>query len=221
MRKRACVGFILVACLLLCGCGGGNLKKYEANISEIREHLFAAASAEYTVSAVAGVREDPYETDGKSGAKRAFTVVTVIPASYPAGQTLRYRAASGEQSFEGDLLPHPFAPQFSVDLPFTATDAFSFTVIGKEESTFTLERVVTGDAIGAEKALTIALDKLKKDLSRFKSKGKLHAEIYVRLIENTTSGVGGYFWYVAFANTADSIAVLLYADTGAVAATRV
>ena len=221
MRKRACAVFILVACLLLCGCGGGNLKKYEANISEIRDRLFAAESTAYTVSAVAGVREDPYETDGHSGAKKAFTVVTVVPADYPTGQTLRYRAVSGERSFEGELLPHPFAPQFSVDLPFSATEAFSFTVVGKAEATFTLEPVVTGDAIGAEKALTIALDKLKKELSRFKSKGKLHAEIYVRLIENTTSGEGGYFWYIAFASASDSIAVLLHADTGAVAALRV
>ncbi|MDE7395881.1 MAG: hypothetical protein K2M95_07170 [Clostridiales bacterium] len=221
MRKKAFLVLTLFFSLFLFGCGGGNLHKYESNISELREHLFAAESAGYKITAVSGVREDPYEMDGRSEKKRAFTVVTVIPAQYAAGQTLTYRAECGDKTFEGDLLPHPFAAQFSVDLPFTATEPFSFTVIDKTETSFTLEKVVTGDAIGAEKALTIALEKLKKDLARFKSKGKLHAEIYVRLIENTTSGEGGYFWYVAFVSDADSIAVLLHADTGAVAATRV
>ena len=84
-----------------------------------------------------------------------------------------------------------------------------------------MQSVVTGDNIGAEKALTIALDKLKNELKRFRSKGKLHAEIYVRLMENPIDGNGGYFWYVAFVGAdKDTVAVLLKSDTGAVSATR-
>ena len=119
-------------------------------------------------------------------------------------------------------MPHPFAQSLSVDIPATATGDFTVTVFGGGEQTFELKNSVQGEIISAEKAFDIALDKLKNELKKFRSKGKLHAEIYVRLMENPIDGNGGYFWYVSFVGEDKvTVAVLLRGDTGAVAATRI
>lgn len=223
-KLRICVVFaaLLLVVQAVCGCGGSNLNKYAENISELRDRLFAAESAEYKVSAISGTREDPYVLDGESKSKRAFTVLTVTPAHFASDKTYRYRVQIGEQSFEGDLMPHPFAKSLSVDIPAAAKDAFSVCIICDGEQTLELANAPVGDNIGAEKALAIALDKLKNELKRFRSKGKLHAEIYVRLMENPIDGNGGYFWYVAFVGkNKETVAILLKSDTGAVSATRI
>ena len=63
---------------------------------------------------------------------------------------------------------------------------------------------------------------MKNEIKRFKHKGKLDCEIYVRLMENPIDGSGGYFWYVAFVGEdKNTVAVLLRGDTGAVGAVRV
>lgn len=221
---RICVVFaaLLLVWQSFCGCSGSNLDKYAESISELREHLFAAESAEYKITAISGIREDPYALDGESKDKREFTVLTVTPAHFAADSTYRYRVQIGEQTFEGDLMPHPFARSLSADIPVAAKEAFSVCVACNGEQTLELADAPVGDNIGAEKALTIALDKLKNELKRFRSKGKLHAEIYVRLMENPIDGNGGYFWYVAFVGeNKDTVAILLKSDTGAVSATRI
>ena len=212
----------LLCALALSGCGGSYLRKYGDKISELRTHLFAAESTDYTVKAIAGKREKTYEWDGVSTEKRDFTVITITPSRFSADKTYRYRAQIGDSVYEGDFLPHPFAQTLSADITVAATEDFSLTVLCDGEQTLTLERVETGDNIGAEKALSIAFDKLKTELKRFRSKGKLRAEIYVRLTENPIDGTGGYFWYVAFVGEdASAVAILLHSDTGAVAALRI
>lgn len=215
------IAAIFVA-LLFTGCGEGNLEKYADRISELRENLFAAENAEYKVTAISGRREDPYELDGVSRGKCDFTVVTVTPVSFSAAEHYRYRAEIDGNAYEGDLLPHPFAQSLSVDIPAAARGSFTLTVTGASEQTFEMKNIVTGELISAEKALTIALDKMKNELKKFGSRRKPDCEIYVRLMENPIDGSGGFFWYVAFVGKDKAtVAVLLRGDTGAVGAVRV
>lgn len=220
---RACgamAAILLSVCL--CACGRSDLEKYGDKISELREHLFSAACAECSVTAIAGKREDPYRMDGVSGDKRDFTVITVTPTAFASDKTYRYRTEINGVTYEGDLLPHPFAQSLSVDIPVAAQEGFALTVSGDGEWQLQVERVVTGELIGAEKALSIALDKLKDNLRPLKNKGKLNAEVYVRLLENPIDGSGGYYWYVAFVGEDKvTVAVLLRGDTGEVSALRV
>ena len=95
-------------------------------------------------------------------------------------------------------------------------------MIAGEEQTLTLVNSVTEQPISAENALTAALSRLRDELKRFRSHGKLNCEIFVRLMENPIDGSGGYYWYVSFVGEDKStVAVLLRGDTGAVAAVRV
>ena len=224
LLKRSCVLalMLLVALGAFCGCASSQLEKNMDNVSELREHLFAAESADYKLTAISGIREEPYELDGVSSSKRDFTVLTVTPVVFSADKTYRYKTEINGTTYEGDLLPHPFAQSLSADIPATATSDFAVTIICGGEQSFELKNLVQGELIGAEKAFDIALDKLKNELKKFRSKGKLHAEIYVRLMENPIDGNGGYFWYVSFVGEDKvTVAVLLRGDTGAVAATRI
>lgn len=205
----------------LSGCGKSNLEKYAADISELRQYLFAAESADYKVTAVAGRREDPYALNGVSAQKRDFTVVTVTPTVFKPDKNYRYRAEIAGNVYEGDLLPHPFAQSLSVDIPVTAQSDFTLTLVCDGEWNFEMKNAVSGELISAEKAFDIALEKLKTELKSFRTKGKLNAEVYVRLMENPIDGSGGYFWYVAFVGEEKhTVAVLLKGDTGAVSAVR-
>lgn len=216
--------FAVVAfcCALVCGCGESKLSKYDDNISELRERIFAAEDTDYKITAISGRREDPYEMNGVSGQKRDFTVITVTPTTFSPDKNYRYRAEIGESAYEGDLLPHPFARSLSADIPCEASGEFSLTITCGADSSFCVKPAETGELITCEKAFSIALDKLDSELKRFRSKGKLNAEIYVRLVENPIDGSGGYFWYVAFVGEGkETVAVLLKGDTGAVSALRV
>lgn len=223
MRKKFFVLIVGAAlCAALCGCGNSNLHKYENNISELREYLFAAENADYKITAISGVRENPYVLDGVSQQKQDFTVITVTPTVFAPEKTYRYRMTVGDATYEGDLLPHPFAQSLSVDVPVATTSEFALTVSDGAEQNFAMQSAVSGELIGAEKAFTIALDKLKNEIKRFRNKGKLNAEIYVRLLENPIDGSGGYYWYVAFVGEEkETVAILLRGDTGAVSAIRV
>lgn len=214
--------FAVVSFALLCGCGESELQKYDDSISELREKIFSAEDPDYKITAISGRREEPYEMNGVSGQKRDFTVITVTPAAFSPDKNYRYRAQIGESAFEGDLLPHPFARSLSADIPYSADGEFTLTVICGGENVFSVKPAETGELIGSEKAFSIALDKLGTELKKFRTKGKLNAEIYVRLVENPIDGSGGYFWYVAFVGEDKStVAVLLRGDTGAVSALRV
>lgn len=221
---RASVIILMCALCALCffGCGKSNLEKYGNNISELRERLFAAENADYKITAISGRREDPYELDGVSVSKRDFTVITVTPAVFEANKIYRYKVTVGDAVYEGDFLPHPFAQSLSADIPVAVAEDFVLVLNDSAEKSFELKSVVTGELISSEKAFSIALDKLKSELKRFRSKGKLNAEIYIRLMENPIDGSGGYFWYVAFVGeNKETVAVLLKGDTGAVSAIRV
>ena len=213
--------FVLAVVFTCTACAKGNIEKYSGSIAELRERLYAADGDGFKVRAIAGVRENPYEIDGVVGEKREFTVITVTPEVYRPDISYRYRVTLGEQSFEGDMLPHPFAQSVSADIPAAAREDFTFTLIGDGERSFEMVDPVAGGVISSEKAFTIALSKLKPELKRFREKGKLKAEIYVRLVENPIDGSGGYYWYVSFVGSGrDTVAVLLRGETGEVGAIR-
>lgn len=219
--------FILIATAALCcfgltGCSKSELDKYSSKVSELREYLYAGENDDYKVTAISGVREEPYELNGISCAKRNFTVITVTPKSFAPNKTYKYTATVNGATYQGDLMPHPFAQSLSVDIPTVASSGFELTVSCDGDRTLKLENAIKGDNIGAQKAFGIALNKLKAELKKFKVKGKLNAEIYVRIMENPIDGSGGNFWYVSFVSEDRStVAVLLRAETGEVAAIRV
>ena len=91
-KKRLLFGLavVVLCCFCLVGCGKSELDKYSSKISELREYLYSAANDDYRVTAISGVREDPYELNGLSCTKREFTVITVTPKTFAPNKTYKY-----------------------------------------------------------------------------------------------------------------------------------
>lgn len=223
MRKKIIV-FILCSISVLClfSCKD-SVKKYNANISELRTNMYAAENESMKASAITGRRENPYLLDGQSNEKLDFTVITVTPTSYVASNKYTYSVTLDGKEYKGEFLPHPFAPSLSTDIPLKTVANEIDIIVDCSGTAQTLKLIskISADTISADKALTIALNKLKPQLKEFQVSGKLNAEIYVRLTDNPIDATGGYFWYVAFINeTQTTYAVLLNSTTGEVAAIK-
>jgi len=204
MKRKIAVRVIFRAALIftlapaLFGCFQTPMEKYEHLISELRDNVFIAQSARYSVSIITGKREDPFIMDGHAGGMRDFTVITVDPA---AGEnTYAYRVTINGKEYAGKLLAHPFAKTYSADIQALSLDteiALTITTDGQSE-TLTAKSVKTEQMISCEKAVEIAEKKLKNAIGGFRVNGVMNCEIYVRLMSNPIDNSGGYYWYVAF-----------------------
>ncbi len=183
----------------LCACKT-DMEKYGSNISELRRNVYEGGSESMAVTAIAGVREDPYVIDGHCAGVKEFTVIKIVPKEFIAGKVYSYAVNFGGNEYTGEFSQHPFGKSFSADISAECSDASITLTVRSDgyEETFTLESVVTEDMVSAEKALEIASSRLKKEISSLTSGGRLCAEIYIRLMANPIDNSGEYHWYVAF-----------------------
>ena len=198
-KKFAVVFICIISLLSLFGCKT-DMEKYGSNISELRRNVYEGGSENMQVTAITGVREDPYMIDGHCSGVRDFTVIKIVPKEFIAGKIYTYVANIDGAEYTGEFRQHPFGKSFSADIQ-AACNASSITLSvsadGASEE-FTLISVVTEDMISAEKALEIATGRLKSEVSSLTSGGRLCAEIYIRLMANPVDNSGAYHWYVAF-----------------------
>ena len=52
------------------------------DVSERRSEYYTAADGTMAVTAVSGVRENPYQIDGKAGELKPYTLITLVPTSF-------------------------------------------------------------------------------------------------------------------------------------------
>ncbi|MCL2796575.1 MAG: hypothetical protein FWD58_00760 [Firmicutes bacterium] len=215
-----CIAATLVCLLMLPACQPA-MQRYGHLVSELRDNVYVAESANYSVQIITGKREDPFLMDGHAGATRDFTVITVTPKI--GEHTFTYRVTLNGTEYAGTFLPHPFAATVSADIAVLSSDTaieVSISAGGKSEA-LTAQSVKTEQMISADKAVEIAERKLKSCLDNFRADGALHCEIYVRLMANPIDNSGGYYWYVAFIGENQAIyAVLIDPVSMAVAAIR-
>ena len=170
---------------IFCACSADGM----ARVSERRSGYFAATSDAMTVTAVSGVRETPYETDGAIGALKPYTLITVVPAKFDVDAVYTYSATIGQATYGGTLIVHPFAASFSAELDVEATDGFTVTVTrGGEKTELVLGSVVTDDMLAYDRAIDAAKTELKP---------RGDYEIRARIIKNPL-GDDGLCWHVAF-----------------------
>lgn len=223
MKRKIITIILAVMCVFTLASCKGNVDKYDDNISELRTNIYRAESETMSVKAITGRRENPYVLNGISDAKKEFTVVTIVPAPFVAGKKYSYSIKIDGTEHKGEFLPHPFEESLSaeINVKTQATNLELVVVSGEITENFTLASVISADSISAEKALTIALGKLKPQLKEFQTGSRLNAEIYLSLTENPIDNTGGFFWYVAFVNEQQTtLAVLLRCDTGEVSAIK-
>lgn len=204
---------IFVLCVFLymfSGCT--SLRSDIERVSELRDEVFAAQAEGMSVTLITGIREEPFVIDGKSGEKKDFSVLTVIPSFEQVSSSYSFELKVGEASYRGEMKRHPLKSSWSYELDVRITDECSVTISTLERTEeLTLASVKTPDTITVERAYTIACAELDSP----------DGEIYIRLLENPLTASGGYYWYVAFIGENYALkAVLLEPLTGEVVAKR-
>lgn len=217
MKKRIAIlitvfcSIAVLAVIFFLFCNTSSIKKNYRNISDYRYVALRYACDGYTLNIISGVRETPYELDGKcADGKTEYTVFTVIPASDFDASNMALHAAVKGTEYDLVLSRHPFKNSYSTEIS-TALD----------EDTAELTLTVNGENVTAaapiveidgDRALAIAFDSVDT--------GKGEYEIYLRISENTVTAAGGWYWYVAFVYADRTDSVLINAENGEVAAIR-
>ncbi len=193
--------FMTVATLvLLASCAPA-----DTDISERRTDYFTASDEMFTVTAVSGMRETPYETDGVVAKMISYTLITVSPtdkAVFDVTATCEYEASvpddpdrSGESSgkkFGGALIVHPFAASYSAEFAYETTDTFTVAVLytengEKRRREYKMTSLVTPEMMTYDSAVSAAKNEFDINGAH---------ETRVRLINNPVSE--GLCWYVVF-----------------------
>lgn len=202
----------MLTLIITAATGCSNLERDMDRVSELRDEVFIAQTEHVRVTLITGVREEPFVTDGISGDKKDFSVLTVVPADASSLESYTCRLKADGLTFEDELKKHPLKNSWSIEFDARIKTECAVTLSSENYAeTVMLESVKTSDFISAEKAYAVAATEL----------GKPSGEIYIRLIENPLTSSGGYYWYVAFAGENYALkAVLLDPRTGEVAARR-
>ncbi len=196
---------------IFCSCADDGMK----DISERRSGYFGAADDRFTVTAVSGVREDPYISDGAVGAIKPYTLVTVAPTdkkSFDAEAVITYEAQTddGRKKFGGALVAHPFAASYSAEFEYETTGVTLDIKIkcGGETRDYALSTLVGDGALTFDRAINAA----KKELD------DPSGEIRARLIKNPIGE--GVCWHVEFITADGDRGVLLDAYSAKVLAKK-
>lgn len=163
------------------------------SVGERRSGYFTAHADGYNLTAVSGVREDPFAADGVVGGDgklKQYTLITLVPDEFDIDAVITYTAEADGCTFGGTMIVHPFAASFSAEFEHETVSA-EFTVkikCGGATTAFQVKSGVTTDMISYDRAISAAK-------SAVAPRGEY--EIRVRLIKNPLSA-DGICWHVAF-----------------------
>lgn len=208
--KKLCLLFaavMTVVTVMLFSCGTDPMDR----VSERRSGYFSATEGNYTVTAVSGVREDPYVSDGKVGSVKPYTLVTLVPKDFDIDAVYTYTAEIKGSTYGGALNVHPFAASFSAEFDAEATEDFVVKIKrGTDTVALTLHSAVAKDTITFDRAIDAAKTALKPSGNY---------EIRARIIKNPF-GDDGMCWHVLFYTGSGESSVLLDPTTAKVLAKK-
>lgn len=221
MKKKLCLLLAIICSLGLFGCKGTVEKNFE-KISELRDAVYEGGDEALKVTAISGLKEEPFDIDGLANGMTEFTLITIVPSDFDETVGYSYEITISDSDFVGAFAIHPFENSYSALIPLR-TDAESLEVAvikGKTRTEYVLSSPITENFIDADKALEIALKKLSSCLKSF-DKDDISYEIYCRLTANPISNADGYYWYVAFVGEGGTtFAVLIDPETMEIVAIR-
>ncbi|MCL2556257.1 MAG: hypothetical protein FWE03_04505 [Firmicutes bacterium] len=167
-------------------------------LSELRSNVFVGEADGYRVVAVTGIRENPFKIDGISNPNKInFTVITLTPEVFTFGNEYAFKVQINGTEFEGTMTAHPFNQTISAEIAVLAdVNELTVQITGASSFSVTLTSVITDEFIDADKAFSIAYDRLSSAISERAASQQY--EIFIRLIENPVDASGGFRWYVAF-----------------------
>lgn len=189
----SCVVFVFMAC-------AGSSILDNPRLSELRSNVFIGQAEGYSVVAVTGIREHPFNIDGVSNANMVeFTVITMTPEVFVFGNEYAFRVEINGTEFEGKMSLHPFNQTVSAEIAVWAADVNELAIHITGASSFVVNAVSVRceDFICCDKAFEIAYERLGAAINDRVSANNDY-EIFIRLIENPVDASGGFRWYIAF-----------------------
>ncbi len=219
MKKRiavlicVCCSMAVLTVMFVLSCSTSSIDKNYAHISDYRYAVLRAQTDNFRLDIISGVRETPYERDGKCAEdKTEYTVLTFTPSSDFDGSTLNAHIEVKGTGYDLTPVRHPFKGSYSAEIAAAlpeGTEEIGLTVCGE---TVTATSPVK-EGISGDKALAIALGEIDAGKDG-------EYEIYLRLSENTVTAAGGWYWYVAVVRAEGTRSVLISASSGEIVAVR-
>ncbi len=207
--KKLCwifAAFMTALTIVLCSCSTDPMER----VSERRSGYFTADNGGLSATAVSGMREEPFSSDGKVSSLKPYTLITLVPSEFDIDAVYTYELEAGADKFGGTMIVHPFAASFSAEIDFELTTDFTIDVkCGNDSVLLKMKSQVTGGMDYAR-----AIDAAKNEI---KPKGEY--EIRARLVKNPFD-TEGLCWHVAFITPDGESGVLLDPESARVLAKK-
>lgn len=229
MRKKRFIKITGILCIIALSAGVFAACKSEVspeitkNISELSTNVYTAKTDNVEITLTTGERETPYNVNGVSESRAAYTIITVKPAAMTEDpMPYDYVITSGKNIYRGRLNLHPFGISYTdtVNKKIEGTVAVTVTS-GDYTEEIVLSPQFTDKMITWETALKIGINSVKAEVESLYSGSKLMGEVYVRFTNDALSEDSEYFWYVAVVgNNGKTYGALINPLSGDIVATK-
>lgn len=182
------ISFVLVGCK-------ANRAQIQDNISDIRYGIYDAKNDMAKATYVYGERENPYKPDGISNPKTSFGIISITFNTKPELEKIDFTLKYGEKTINGQLEKSPFTSEYLADIGEQISSETPLELeikLNEKTIQLILKKQSTNWEIDSAKALKIGEKALKDEIDEMKRQGK--CEYYLKIIADTKSNFGQYFW---------------------------
>lgn len=221
--KFAFVIFILSATFLLTGCGYNIKDEMINNLSDVRYNLFEAKTEELKVTLMCGMREEPYEYNGKSNQKCEFGVITINFIDLQEADEIDFNMQVGDVEYNGKLERNPYNHNYMADIETLIDDETSiYLTVDGYEGEMILVCVSKDWSIQYQNAIEIATAHLELDAKQFFRNKTFNAECYLKIIYDENSDFETYLWYFGIVGTNNNrISLVIDVNSGQILASSI
>ena len=195
------LALLLIVPIMFTACGHDLQQKCKDNIADIRYNYFEGETENWRISLTSGMRESPYNYDGKAGELVEFSFVSISAKNNAPNIGYAYQVDINDETLEGMFEQSPYDENnYGVDLGQKVNDTDEIYVYvnnGQTSEVAKLECVSVNFQLNAEQALEQAINEVQNDILR-KLSGNF--EVYVKVISDEDKTIDTKFWYVLFAD---------------------
>ena len=190
-----CLAMVGVMAFFFTSCAFDTEGKVKAAMSEECRVFFEGENHNFKATLECGMREEPYEFNGKSETKQEFGVIKVtFKAEYNDSKAGFILMNNNGENKIGELEENPFDGSYmaDVEIVFSEDAEIAIDVCGEVVPLVCKSKDFE---INYEEAIKIAVTQLDEKLGTYMNATGLDAECYLKVINNQKNGFEDYFWY--------------------------
>ena len=211
------VGFAFLV-LGLISCGKVNYDIFKNNLSEVRYNYFSGSVGEYLVTFTSGMREVDFKLNGVHTENVEFGILSItLPKDVEFVSSANYKLEYGNKLISGSLEQNPFDLTLIVDIGFIINDVDEMKVtfkMGDITKYITIKDVTKNFKLNYEDALNLFVESNYTQLEKFIVKGELQAEVYVKIMYDTTVDSNYYYLIRVLGRTGETLSGIINPITG-------